>query len=136
MGAESAMAVTRTREKSGIITGLLQGWASLRAELARFHDLHSRGMKSGVPTDARVIPFTRPMVPGELRLRLEALDLHRALLRMDVLVIRDLERTCTSCMTKQRCRRDWLSHPDDEAWRRYCRNAPTLAALRAGLVAA
>jgi hypothetical protein len=52
-------------------------------------------------------------------------------LRADPLIMRDLERVCTLCGSKRRCERDLAAHPDDEVWRTYCPNAPTLEALSA-----
>jgi hypothetical protein len=82
------------------------------------------------PAELYTIAAKRPDAAEPLRLRLEALHHdHAALLRDEPLVMRDLERVCTTCGSKRRCVRDWARHPDDQAWRAYCPNAMTLDAL-------
>jgi hypothetical protein len=52
-----------------------------------------------------------------------------AISRDEPLIMRDLERVCTTCGSKRRCVRDLVRYPDDQAWRAYCPNAMTLDAL-------
>jgi len=83
------------------------------------------------PAELYTIAAKRPDAAEPLKLRLEALHYDRdALLRDEPLVMRDLERVCTTCGSKRRCVRDFARHPDDQSWRAYCPNAMTLDALQ------
>jgi hypothetical protein len=53
-----------------------------------------------------------------------------ALAKSDPSTTRDLQRLCSSCVSKKRCQRDLLLVPDDSMWRHYCPNADTLDALQ------
>ena len=44
-------------------------------------------------------------------------------------VIRDLQRTCSFCMSKRKCSHDLATKPSDPAWQSYCPNTTTLKAL-------
>lgn len=44
--------------------------------------------------------------------------------------MRDLQRLCSSCVSKKRCQRDLAHDPGDSAWRQYCPNAGTLGLLQ------
>jgi hypothetical protein len=46
-------------------------------------------------------------------------------------VVRDLQRVCSLCASKRKCRHDLASHPSDARWRDYCPNVVTLDALMA-----
>ncbi|HML14343.1 MAG TPA: hypothetical protein VK456_13630 [Xanthobacteraceae bacterium] len=82
------------------------------------------------PSELRDIAAKGPGGADQLEMRLEGLHLDAAALRREEpLMMRDLERVCTTCGSKRRCVRDWLRFPDDAAWRGYCPNATTLDAL-------
>jgi hypothetical protein len=82
------------------------------------------------PSELYTIAAKRPDAADQLKLRLEALHLDATTLQRDQpLIMRDLERVCTTCSSKRRCVRDWARFPDDTAWRGYCPNASTLDAL-------
>jgi hypothetical protein len=51
--------------------------------------------------------------------------------RIEREVFRDLQRVCTLCASKRKCQHDLARNPADPAWREYCPNATTLAALAA-----
>jgi hypothetical protein len=53
-----------------------------------------------------------------------------ALAESDPSTMRDLQRLCSTCVSKKRCQRDLLLVPDDPMWRHYCPNADTLDALQ------
>jgi hypothetical protein len=53
-----------------------------------------------------------------------------ALAKSEPSTMRDLQRLCSSCVSKKRCQRDLLLVPDDPMWRHYCPNADTLDALQ------
>src|ERR1019366_5851192 len=60
---------------------------------------------------------------------MEAVYLHAdALAKSEPSTMRDLQRLCSSCVSKKRCQRDLLLVPDDPMWRHYCPNADTLDA--------
>ena len=44
--------------------------------------------------------------------------------------MRDMQRLCSSCVSKKRCQLDLMLVPDDPHWRQYCPNAGTLDAMR------
>ena len=46
-------------------------------------------------------------------------------------VMRDLQRVCTVCGSKRRCKHELANNPSDPAWQKYCSNATTLLALAA-----
>jgi hypothetical protein len=63
--------------------------------------------------------------------RLIALDLDEAeLARHETATLRDLQRVCTVCSSKGRCRHDLREDPDDPAWKEYCPNARALQTLQ------
>lgn len=64
-----------------------------------------------------------------LHVRLESERLASAL-RNDPAVMRDLERTCSSCCLKAACKRDLASEKTAPAVAAYCPNEPTFEALR------
>lgn len=41
-------------------------------------------------------------------------------------VMRDLERTCSSCDAKAVCEHDMAERPGDDRWKRYCGNSETI----------
>jgi hypothetical protein len=49
--------------------------------------------------------------------------------RADPQVMRDLQRVCTVCGSRRRCEHELANNPSDPAWKKYCPNATTLAAL-------
>jgi hypothetical protein len=51
--------------------------------------------------------------------------------RIEPQVLRDLQRVCTLCASKRKCRHDLAGNPADPAWREYCPNATTLTVLAA-----
>jgi hypothetical protein len=53
-----------------------------------------------------------------------------ALAKNDPTTTRDMQRLCSSCVSKKRCQRDLLLTPDDPLWRQYCPNAGTLGELQ------
>jgi hypothetical protein len=43
--------------------------------------------------------------------------------------LRDLQRACSLCASKRRCKRDLARKSTDPGWQQYCPNASTLHAL-------
>jgi uncharacterized protein YjiS (DUF1127 family) len=140
----AATTATPDNPRPGMISGLVAWWRTMRAAWAQLDELQDCGGELGpiardlgvTRSELYTIAAKRPDAADQLALRLEALHLDRtAIRRTDPLVMRDLERVCTLCGEKHRCRRDWLRHPDDAAWRAYCPNAMTLEALEQGQAA-
>lgn len=113
-------------------------WRNWRAARAAVGELDGCGSELtriardvGVaPSELYTIAAKRPGAADQLKLRLEALHFDAATIQRDEpLIMRDLERVCTTCGSKRRCVRDWTRFPDDAAWRGYCPNATTLDAL-------
>ncbi len=64
--------------------------------------------------------------------RMAALDLDRnEVSRTEPRTFQDLQRVCTMCDSKRRCKRDLACDSADPAWQDYCPNAATLMALNA-----
>jgi|HubBroStandDraft_6_1064221.scaffolds.fasta_scaffold603031_1 uncharacterized protein YjiS (DUF1127 family) len=140
----AATTVTIGNPRPGMIAGLVAWWRNMRAARGQLGELQDCAGELGpiardlgvTRSELYTIAAKRPDAADQLALRLAALHLDRAaILRTDPLVMRDLERVCTLCGEKHRCRRDWLRHPDGAAWRAYCPNAMTLAALEEGQAA-
>src|SRR5262245_24400117 len=73
-----------------------------------------------------------PASPDLLSRRMEEIKLDAAdLARVEPQVMRDLQKTCSLCAGKRRCRRDLAAKPGDPAWQDYCPNTMTFAALLA-----
>jgi hypothetical protein len=113
-------------------------WRNWRAARERVGELDGCGSELSriardvgvAPSELYTIAAKRPDSADQLKLRLEALHLDAETLRRDdPLIMRDLERVCTTCGSKRRCVRDFVRHPDDSAWREYCPNAMTLDAI-------
>jgi hypothetical protein len=111
-------------------------WRNLRAGLARFNELDGGtlgiiakdvGLSAG---QLQTVAARGPNAADQVQLRLEALHLHDSTVSGDVM--RDLERVCTVCDSKRKCKRDFVHFPDDAAWEAYCPNASTFDALKAG----
>lgn len=75
--------------------------------------------------DLRILAGKWPDSSDLLAQRMQGLDLAR----IEPEVVRDLQRVCTQCAGKSKCRRDLATNPLDPAWQEYCPNAPTFAAL-------
>jgi len=73
--------------------------------------------------------------PGSAALlerRLAVLDFDREeILQAEPGVFRDLQRVCSLCQSKKQCSQDLAKAPCAGAWKSYCPNATTLAALDA-----
>ena len=54
-----------------------------------------------------------------------------SILQEEPAVFRDLQRLCSFCATRKRCRRELAADPQNGIWREHCPNAGTLAALEA-----
>ncbi len=68
-----------------------------------------------------------------LHQRMEALGVTQADIdRLAFGLVRDLERDCSCCASKDECRADLVHQPESPGWMAYCANAQTLEAARKG----
>ena len=82
-------------------------------------------------TDFRVLAGRWPGSSDLLSQRMHQINLDASeIARVEPDVTRDLQRVCSLSAGQQRCRHDLLSDPSAPAWREYCPNAPTFAALK------
>jgi hypothetical protein len=82
-------------------------------------------------SDLREMAALGPDAAQQLLDRMAVLHLDAdALAKSEPSTMRDLQRLCSSCVSKKRCQRDLLLTPDDPMWRHYCPNAGTLDALQ------
>ena len=73
-----------------------------------------------------------PDASALLSQRLEQLKLNPArILDAEPQVMRDLQRVCSLCASKRKCKHDFAMNPASLAWRDFCPNAHTLSALLA-----
>lgn len=73
-----------------------------------------------------------PNAAQEVLDRLNALHLDaKVIAASEPGTMRDMQRLCSTCLSKKRCRHDLLFCPDDPVWRQYCLNADTFYALKA-----
>ena len=81
-------------------------------------------------TDFRVLAGRWPGSSDLLSQRMHQIDLDASeIARVEPDVTRDLQRVCSLCAGRRRCRHDLASDPSAPAWREYCPNVPTFAAL-------
>jgi hypothetical protein len=73
-----------------------------------------------------------PDASALLSQRLEQLQLDPARITgAEPQVMRDLQRVCSLCASKRKCKHDFAMNPSGEAWKDFCPNAHTLGALLA-----
>jgi hypothetical protein len=83
------------------------------------------------PSELRQLAERGPGAAKLLFERLTALHLDAdALVKSEPSTMRDMQRLCSSCVSKKRCQLDLMLVPDDPHWRQYCPNAGTLDAMR------
>jgi len=104
-----------------------------RADLAGFRPEETARMAQDVglaPADLQELVKHGSDAAELLDRRLTALALSKPELAVNAAAeLRDMERLCTLCSSKGRCRRDLVADPNDPAWRQYCQNEQTLIAL-------
>ncbi len=81
-------------------------------------------------TDFRVLASRWPDASDLLSQRMQLMNLDvNEITRLEPEAARDLQRVCGLCASQQRCRQDLASATSSRAWRSYCPNDPTFAAL-------
>ena len=86
----------------------------------------------GVPDyDLRQMAKLGPDAAKLVAERLKALHLDAGTIaESQPATMRDLQRLCSSCVSKKRCQRDLAQNPRDPVWQQYCPNAGTLGLLQ------
>ena len=113
-------------------------WRDCRRRRADWKQLESSGDMEAIAQDVGLSKSDlRTLVEGrsdaaEVNRRMDALGIEPASLsRNEPAVVRDLQRTCSLCTSKRRCRHDLAAQPADPRWQKYCPNWNTLSNLRA-----
>ena len=112
-----------------------QNWCGRRAAIAELNRCGSNVER--IAHDVGLDPAGLRTLAGKWPGAADLLEQRMAQLKLDEddvrtsepQVLRDLQRVCTVCASKGRCTHDLVKAPSDPAWREYCPNAPTLAAL-------
>ena len=137
------MLLTPTADhEDGFISQLVQRWHAWKERSDGLARLERCG-SSEVTRIAQDLALS----PGELRAlarsgtgaanllyrRMDDLGLDRTLVEhSETSVLRDMQRACSLCTSKERCRHDFACGAAATAWHPYCPNDDTLAALVAG----
>jgi transposase-like protein len=88
------------------------------------------------PHDLRRMVKLGPDATKLLLSRMDALHLNGdALARSEPDVMRDLQRLCSTCANKKRCKRNLAHDSKNPVWRQYCPNESTLVALQSSFAA-
>jgi hypothetical protein len=134
-----AMVSVRAREGGALLADIVAWWRRLRrrrdclAELDRFPaglELLARDVNLS-PWDLRAVAAKWPDSGDLLHRRLRALQFDPELVSSaQSCAVRDLERVCSLCGSKSRCKRDLARNAGSGDWRDYCLNVVTLDALR------
>jgi uncharacterized protein YjiS (DUF1127 family) len=122
--------------KTGLLATLAESWARYRQRRAQINEL--RAMASGelgrLAQDAGVSCSDLIALAGRdgnsaelLGRRMAEAGLDQR--RIDPAVLRDLQRCCSQCGSKQLCAHELEDRPKSAAWPRYCPNEQTLSAL-------
>jgi len=120
-----------------VIAQWFRGWTQKNAtsELKCMGDEIVERMARDVGVTApelRALARLGPDAAELLRRRMTALDLDQREVRcVEPAALQDLQRVCSLCSHHRRCAHDLAQDPDNPAWKDYCPNAETLAALSA-----
>jgi hypothetical protein len=122
------------------LSAIIERWRSWRernktlADLTACGDAEVARMAADIgisPSELRVLAAHDGHDADLLRDRLAALHLDpEQIARRSPVVMREMQRLCTTCESKGRCANDLLHDPNDPAWRDYCPNAEMLSGLR------
>jgi hypothetical protein len=129
----------QTSERNGFARRLAHWWRSFNGRRRTMADLGRCGPAEmeriardvGVSgADLSILAGKWPDAADPLYWRMNEIKLDRKeITHADPQVMRDLQRVCTVCASKRRCEHELGNNPSDPAWKKYCPNATTLAAL-------
>jgi hypothetical protein len=112
----------------------ISAWFQGPGELAALPPEEVERMARDIGFSADQLRDMAAMGPDAARLlheRLSALGLSPADVdRVAFGLIRDLERDCACCGSKEQCEKDLAHQPDSPGWMAYCANAGTIDAIR------
>jgi hypothetical protein len=126
-------------EQHGFVRRLAHLWRSWNGRRRAMADLDGCGSAEveriardvGVSgADLSILAGKWPDAADLLYWRMNEINLDRMeITHADAQVMRDLQRVCTVCGSKRRCKHELANNPSDPAWQKYCSNATTLSAL-------
>ena len=129
----------QANERPGFTRRLAHWWRSWNGRRRTMADLGRCGPAEmeriardvGVSgADLSILAGKWPDAADPLYWRMNEIKLDRKeITHADPQVMRDLQRVCTVCASKRRCEHELANNPSDPAWKKYCPNATTLAAL-------
>ena len=129
----------QTSERNGFARRLAHWWRSWNGRRRTMADLGRCGPAEmeriardvGVSgADLSILAGKWPDAADPLYWRMNEIKLDRKeITHADPQVMRDLQRVCTVCASKRRCEHELANNASDPAWKKYCPNATTLAAL-------
>jgi transcriptional regulator with XRE-family HTH domain len=118
------------------LTNTFSDWLKHRRELSEMRQLTVTDF-CRIANDLRLSPAALEELvrhghtADELQRLLGALGISaQDLLRIEPMVVQDMERVCALCEHKRQCDRDLASGASAEHYQEYCLNAPTIAQLR------
>jgi hypothetical protein len=124
-------------EHNSLFARVAAWWGGLRRRRIDLRQLENSGEIESIAADAGLSTSElRRLVGGgsdaaELKRRMAALGIDpERFFRNEPAVARDLQRACSLCTSKRRCRHDLTARPGDPRWQEYCPNSHTLNALR------
>jgi len=117
------------------------GWLKRHHDLSEIGQLDREAIER-IAGDLRISPDdlselvrNGPHAADELPRMFTALGIDEtALARTEPLVLRDMERVCSLCQDKARCRDDLAGGTADKHYEEYCLNAPTIDRLGDSIV--
>jgi hypothetical protein len=132
---------TATHQDSPVSGWFVRRWRDWKrrrktiAEISYFEDSERERLAHDIGVsgaDFCILAGKWPDASALLSQRLEQLKLDPArIIDAEPQVLRDLQRVCSLCASKRRCKHDFATHPSGGAWEDFCPNAHTLGALLA-----
>lgn len=131
--------MTAEADHRSTMTRVLDWWIATRERWARMAELNALphdelervAADFGVSTAELLEASSRPDgTEGLLERRLAALDLtQEEIWKLSPMLLRDLQRTCSGCAERRRCKEDMEESALAPGWESYCPNAGTLRTL-------
>jgi hypothetical protein len=131
--------VLRAHQGGAFLASIVEWWRNWRTCRNSLADLHqSRALLEPLardlnlsPGDLRAVAAQWPHGSDLLSRRLTTLHLNPDQFSpAEVGALRDAQRVCTLCGSKNPCKHDLAKYPTSSDWRTYCPNVDTLSALQ------